>query len=329
MKDLFFVYCNESGFELFETLDDALDAANERVQGYLEDAWSDEVTSVCAGKITHRAKMCDQVFPDGEIDEDGFDEAGDYWGPDCDYKCNYKMLPVERNPVGWVVVGPGGFVSDIQTDHCHAVDLKSDMDSELPTHHTGPAHEVKPLYLHPQPAPEVALVEAFDAGQRAAQADAAVLAEALECCITSMLDAGFNKRFTVITKGWKALAAYRKQKSEEELSVDRQERMHKLRSGSDTAIWAAEEIDRLMEDLARCRHQSSYSIGCKDALNRYESIRDNVGGCGDGSCLIKKPSGMATNGGCRCTRDPLKTQRMMMAAQELFNRLTVVCKQGD
>ncbi len=25
-------------------------------------------------------------------------------------------------------------------------------------------------------------------------------------------------------------------------------------------------------------------------------------GCGDNSCLIKKPVGMATNGGCRCTR---------------------------
>ena len=95
MKDRFFVYCNESGFELFETLDDAIDAANERIQGYLEDAWSDEVASVCAGKITHRAKMCDQVFPDGEIDEDGIDEAGDYWDPDWDYKCNYKMLPVK------------------------------------------------------------------------------------------------------------------------------------------------------------------------------------------------------------------------------------------
>ena len=98
MKDRFFVYCNESGFELFETLDDALDSADERIQGYLEDAWSDEVTSVCAGKITHRAKMCDQVFPDGEIDEDGIDEAGEYWDSNYECKCNYKMLPVEQNP---------------------------------------------------------------------------------------------------------------------------------------------------------------------------------------------------------------------------------------
>ena len=97
MKDIFFVHCNESGFELFESLDDALDAADERIHGYLQDAWSEEVTGICAGQITHRAKMCDQVFPEGEIDEDGRDHAGDYWDPDCEYKCNYKMLPVEAD----------------------------------------------------------------------------------------------------------------------------------------------------------------------------------------------------------------------------------------
>lgn len=98
MKDLFFVCCPENGFDCFLTLDAALDEANERIQGYLGDGWSEEVTGVCVGEITHRAKMCDQVFPDGEIDEDGIDEAGEYWDSDWDYKCNYKMLPVEQNP---------------------------------------------------------------------------------------------------------------------------------------------------------------------------------------------------------------------------------------
>lgn len=97
MTDLFFVHCPESGFDCFLTLDAALDEANERIQGYLGDAWSEEVTGVCVGKITHRAKMCDQVFPDGEIDEDGIDEAGEYWDSDIDCKCNYKMLPAESN----------------------------------------------------------------------------------------------------------------------------------------------------------------------------------------------------------------------------------------
>ena len=100
MKDQFFVYCNESGYECFETLDDALDAADERAQNYLSDAWSDEVTSVCVGKITHRAQMCDQVFPEGEIDEDGLDESGEPWDQDWEYKCNYKVLPVEHGADG-------------------------------------------------------------------------------------------------------------------------------------------------------------------------------------------------------------------------------------
>lgn len=94
----FFVYCPDGGFEVFETLDDALDSADARIHGYLSDCWSEDVTGVCTGKITHRAKMCDQVFPDGEIDDDGIDDAGELWDPDCDYKCNYKMLPVEQNP---------------------------------------------------------------------------------------------------------------------------------------------------------------------------------------------------------------------------------------
>ena len=91
--DNFFVYCTDFGYEVFETLNEALDAANERTQEYLDDTWNEEVTSVCVGRITHRAKMCDQVYPVGEIDEDGLDEAGDYWDPDWGYKCNYKMMP--------------------------------------------------------------------------------------------------------------------------------------------------------------------------------------------------------------------------------------------
>lgn len=48
----------------------------------------------------------------------------------------------------------------------------------------------------------------------AAQAEAAELAGALERCMTSMLDAGFNTRSAVMAQGWQALAAYRKQGGE-------------------------------------------------------------------------------------------------------------------
>lgn len=29
----------------------------------------------------------------------------------------------------------------------------------------------------------------------------------------------------------------------------------------------------------------------------------DIEGCGDSSCIIRKPTGMATNGGCRCGKD--------------------------
>lgn len=97
MKNLFFAYCPESGFEIHETLGGALSDASDAIQNYLEDGWSEEVTGVCVGEITHRAKMCDQVFPVGEIDADGNDEAGEHWNPEWAYKCNYKMLPIEAD----------------------------------------------------------------------------------------------------------------------------------------------------------------------------------------------------------------------------------------
>ncbi|QXN70866.1 hypothetical protein DARTUKUTA_12 [Bacillus phage vB_BspP_Dartukuta] len=155
MKDRFFVYCNESGFDCFETLDEALDEASEWTQEYLVDGWSEEVTSVCVGKITHRAKMCDQVFPDGEIDEDGRDEAGDYWDPDCGYKCNYKVLPVEpENPADDVtkLVEPTAWLVREKT-FCGDVITNKDVAEFCEQLSPG---STTPLYAHPQQATEVA-----------------------------------------------------------------------------------------------------------------------------------------------------------------------------
>ena len=183
MKDQFFVYCNESGYECFETLDDALDAANERIQGYLEDAWSDEVTSVCAGKITHRAKMCDQVFPDGEIDEEGLDESGALWDPDCEYKCNYKMLPVKKQSPDHLDDAPEveqkPYAYEYGRDNgdgTFSVVMNKGVVKQLGENEYGYCHPgifaskewpVTPLYLRPQPAPDVAkVVESLEVAHR-------------------------------------------------------------------------------------------------------------------------------------------------------------------
>lgn len=155
MKDRFFVYCNESGFDCFETLDDALDSANERTQGYLEGVWSDEVVSVCAGKITHRAKMCDQLFPVGKIDADGLDEEGEHWDLDCGYKCNYKMMPVEpENPADGVskLAEPAAWLVREKT---FCGDVTTDKDAAEFCEKLSP-NSTTPLYAHPQQSTEVA-----------------------------------------------------------------------------------------------------------------------------------------------------------------------------
>lgn len=55
----------------------------------------------------------------------------------------------------------------------------------------------------------------------------------------------------------------------------------------------------------------------QQALADYIALRDHFGGCSDGGCLVKRPGGMHTNGGCKCPTDRRKAQGMMMAGQRL------------
>lgn len=55
-----------------------------------------------------------------------------------------------------------------------------------------------------------------------------------------------------------------------------------------------------------------------EALADFERAANVVGSCGDGGCLVKRPVGMHTNGGCRCWTDKMKAQRMMAAGQRLY-----------
>ena len=63
------------------------------------------------------------------------------------------------------------------------------------------------------------------------------------------------------------------------------------------------------------------TIAIRAALDEYEAIRNHVGGCSDGGCIVLRPVGMHTNGGCRCARDQMKAQRMMRAGQSLHEKI--------
>lgn len=45
-----------------------------------------------------------------------------------------------------------------------------------------------------------------------------------------------------------------------------------------------------------------------------------IGGCTDGGCMVIKPVGMHTNGGCKCSRDPYKMQRVVNAYKTALER---------
>ena len=58
----------------------------------------------------------------------------------------------------------------------------------------------------------------------------------------------------------------------------------------------------------------------KAALAAFEASLDDIGGCGDSSCLVRKPVGMATNGGCRCFKsDSFMAKRMAMATRRFHS----------
>lgn len=59
-----------------------------------------------------------------------------------------------------------------------------------------------------------------------------------------------------------------------------------------------------------------------DEITRLREALNDIGGCGDGNCLIVKPTGMHTNGGCRCYRDPIKMQRTIYAYRKLVAALS-------
>jgi hypothetical protein len=58
------------------------------------------------------------------------------------------------------------------------------------------------------------------------------------------------------------------------------------------------------------------------AAERFDAFMGHIGGCSDGGCVIVRPKGMHTNGGCRCPQDKYKMQRAMFAAIELRRALT-------
>lgn len=85
------------------------------------------------------------------------------------------------------------------------------------------------------------------------------------------------------------------------------------------------EVRAEFRGASRNAIDSAVLVAWKAALDsvkaRQPSSLEGVG-CGDNSCLVEQPRGMATNGGCRC--EPRALRMGVMAYRAECDRLTAL-----
>jgi hypothetical protein len=100
------------------------------------------------------------------------------------------------------------------------------------------------------------------------------------------------------------------------------------------AVWSDSEECRLLtaenERLREVNARNNTFTARVDELDNlassYLQAAKQVGGCADGNCVVLRPTGMHTNGGCRCTHDmsfmrELRVARLLGMAQHIARSL--------
>jgi len=85
------------GFGLFSSEEERDKKAAKEIELYLnENDWHENVGQVCVGVVTSAATRVDvkKRPPEKDLDENGCDAEGDYWNPDFNSTCGYKLLPL-------------------------------------------------------------------------------------------------------------------------------------------------------------------------------------------------------------------------------------------
>jgi hypothetical protein len=65
-------------------------------------------------------------------------------------------------------------------------------------------------------------------------------------------------------------------------------------------------------------------IAIAAGLTELDEYLAAMGGCGDGHCIIVKPNGQHTNGGCSCYRNGFQMQKFAYA----HNRFALLVRQA-
>lgn len=93
----YFLYDPEYGFLYFKSEEDRKETEQTIIHDYCDDGWDETVENILVGEITG---TCEQVNvrkrpPAEELDEDGHDTDGNYWGGEFDTYCNYEIVPLK------------------------------------------------------------------------------------------------------------------------------------------------------------------------------------------------------------------------------------------
>lgn len=97
----FFLYCPNDGLTFWRTEEDRDKAGRDLIEEYLSDGeWNDQIDLISAGTVTHHVVEVDRKERVGELDDDGYDEAGEYWASnEYDYACNHELRPLDGGEV--------------------------------------------------------------------------------------------------------------------------------------------------------------------------------------------------------------------------------------
>jgi hypothetical protein len=86
------------GLSFYKTESERNDSARKTIKGYLDgNKWVGEVVNVFAFVVTHQARQTNIIYPVGELDEDGYDEVGNYFHEADSYNCDYELKPIQEN----------------------------------------------------------------------------------------------------------------------------------------------------------------------------------------------------------------------------------------
>ncbi|MFQ0815760.1 hypothetical protein AVM02_07560 [Brucella anthropi] len=85
----------------------------------------------------------------------------------------------------------------------------------------------------------------------------------------------------------------------------------------------SEVVDRMSDDYLALKADNAAVSAALGALDNALAV---IGGCGDGNCVVVRPKGQHTNGGCRCFQDRMKMQRFAFAMNQFRDVVARVCE---